>query len=417
MKKELLDLVNTLKANSKIAFYDKSQIIQSVVLPVLSALKWEIFDVEEVFPNYPLSSGDVDFSLRLNNENKVFIMVGRPGEDMGKKLPALLNFSKEASTPIGILTDGIEWHFYLPLQEGERSKFFHINILMQDPEDITQRFVDFLAKDKVLKGKAQQNAEKIFKSRKKKSVVREALQKVMDEFLTAEVNPLTVSLSSEAEKIAGYPVEPSDVESFLKSLIKKRRGRKTTRRKTSKTQRKAKKAASSKKKTEKASKEKKSVKKTRTVKPPVSEDSPPYVEKLEDLGEIQKEQKIILDTVHPSTFIGKKPKSFTFLGQPIEVKKWKDVLTNVCNILAKARENDFEKVLELKGRKRLYFSKNPDDLKEPKQVIGTDIYVETNFNASNLYSIILKVLKAFGYSEKDISIETKERKKPRRKKK
>ena len=107
------------------------------------------------------------------------------------------------------------------------------------------------------------------------------------------------------------------------------------------------------------------------------------------------------------SFIGKKPKAFTFLGQTQKVRKWKEILTNVCNLLARHKSDEFDLVLDLTGRKRRYFSRSPEDLKEPRMVSGTDIFVETNFNAQNLINIAYKVLKAFGYEKSDIAFETK----------
>lgn len=364
MKKQLVSFLKDVRKNERVYYYDETQTKQAMVLRILNLIGWDTFDAEEVFHDYPVSQGEVDFSLRLNRENKIFIIVKRPGEELQQFESALLLFCREADVPIGVLTNGIEWWLYLPLRETEenRYKFHNIHLKMQEPGENAKKFIDYISRSRIKKKKAVKNAEKVFRSRKKKRIIREALEQIWDKYISGMEDTLFRTLARESEKIAGYPPEPSDVEAFLKSITRTRRGR-------------GKKSTTNEKKKEGTEKTKSTARKR--------------------------------STRRRNSYIGKKPKSFTFLGQPQKVKKWKEILTSVCNILSTSRGEEFEKVLDLKGRKRLYFSRDPEDLKEPRKVTGTDIYVETNFNASNLYSIALKVLKLFGYSEEDIHIETR----------
>jgi predicted type IV restriction endonuclease len=48
-----------------------------VVLRLVSALGWNLFNVEEVRPEYTVGSRRLDYSLRIANMNKVFIEVKR----------------------------------------------------------------------------------------------------------------------------------------------------------------------------------------------------------------------------------------------------------------------------------------------------------------------------------------------------
>jgi hypothetical protein len=61
--------------------------------------------------------------------------------------------------------------------------------------------------------------------------------------------------------------------------------------------------------------------------------------------------------------------------------------------------------LQLRGSKRPYFTKNPDELRIPQQIEDSDIFMETNLNSNLIVRISLNVILLFGYSEKDLIVE------------
>jgi hypothetical protein len=60
----------------------------------------------------------------------------------------------------------------------------------------------------------------------------------------------------------------------------------------------------------------------------------------------------------------------------------------------------------LTGHKRPYFSKNPNELREPREIKDSGIYVETNLSANNIVKFSFEIISLFSYSEKDLVIET-----------
>ncbi len=69
------------------------------------------------------------------------------------------------------------WWFYLPRAEGDWDdrKFYTIDILGQEIEDIVDKFDLLLSRQNVESGKAVQHAESILKSRQRERLVRENL--------------------------------------------------------------------------------------------------------------------------------------------------------------------------------------------------------------------------------------------------
>lgn len=98
---------------------------------------------------------------------------------------------------------------------------------------------------------------------------------------------------------------------------------------------------------------------------------------------------------------------FELNGVKYEVDSWRNMLLKVCDIMRTTHTDQFDKVLSLGGRKRSYFSKNPAELRSPKLVTGTDIYVETNYSANEIVKFSKDIISLFGYSRDDLSVSTK----------
>lgn len=102
---------------------------------------------------------------------------------------------------------------------------------------------------------------------------------------------------------------------------------------------------------------------------------------------------------------GKSLKSFTFDGKNYDTKYWKDMLVQICTIVAKSHQDDFDNILKISGRKMPFFSKNSADLRSPKQIEGTDVFVETNIGSAGILRLSKSIISLFGYPESDLSIE------------
>ncbi len=54
----------------------------------------------------------------------------------------------------------------------------------------------------------------------------------------------------------------------------------------------------------------------------------------------------------------------------------------------------------------MYFSRNSSELREPRRIGNTDIYVETNLSANAIVKLCRKIVALFGYRKEDLIIET-----------
>jgi len=186
MREKFLLLINQLKSDKRLILFDEASTKQAVILRILSLIGWDTFNIDEVNPEYSIAGKRVDFSLRHSNVNKAFIEVKKIGEDLEKHQEQLLNYSFQEGVKLSILTNGITWWFYLPLHKGswEQRKFYTIEIYDQNAEEIVGRFIDYLAKENIISGKAITNAEAIYKSRQKNSLIKETIPKAWSKLIS-----------------------------------------------------------------------------------------------------------------------------------------------------------------------------------------------------------------------------------------
>ncbi|MCX5716785.1 MAG: restriction endonuclease subunit R [Nitrospirae bacterium] len=358
MQEQLKVFADSLKTDRRIDTFDEAATKQAVVLRLLSLLGWNTFNIDEVTPEYSVAGKRVDYSLKINNLNKVFIEVKRIGIELENHQEQLLNYSFQQGVKLAILTNGVTWWLYLPLNEGswEQRKFYTIDILQQDSEDIASKFNDFLSKDNINSGKAIQNAEAIYKGQQKINILEETLPKAWNKII-GEADDLLIDLINEtAEKICGFKADTEVVEHFLSKNRDAIMISPT------------------------------SPKPPRPVRPVVT---PPQLSILTATG----------------NYTGKSIASFYFRSSKYDVRSWKDLLIKLCEIISAAHRNEFEKTLNIVGRKRPYFTLSANELRAPQKINNTNIYIETNLSANNIVKICFDMLAVFGYTDNDLRIE------------
>ena len=73
MDKQLIPFIESIKSNKKITSFDEESTKQAIVMKLLFLLGWNIFNIDEVKPNYPFKKQQIEYALRLKNLNKIFI--------------------------------------------------------------------------------------------------------------------------------------------------------------------------------------------------------------------------------------------------------------------------------------------------------------------------------------------------------
>ena len=361
MNEKLLHFIEALKnrkGSERLDYSDEAATKQGIVLRILSFLNWDAFNIDEVRPEYVVDTGRIDYSLKINGKDRVFIEVKRAGEELDGHEEQLLNYSFKAGVRIAILTNGIEWWFYLPLNEGswEQRKFYTIDVLQQESDDVVCKFIDFISRDNVGNEKAIVNAGAVYKSQQKENILKETIPKVWGKLISEPDDRLIELIINKTEEICGYKATADLVEQFLAKGANQH-----------------------------------------VVPIPQQIKSPsPYIRR-DGLG---------TNASMSSGYTNKSVSAFVFNGKQFRVKIWKDLLMTLCGVLRESHGSEFEKVLSIVGRKRPYFTRNANELRVPQNINGTDIFVEINLSANGTTRLCYDMLSVFGYAEDALKIET-----------
>lgn len=97
---------------------------------------------------------------------------------------------------------------------------------------------------------------------------------------------------------------------------------------------------------------------------------------------------------------------YPFKGRRREVDSYKALLLGLCEMLHETHGRDFDRMLTFGGSKRSYFWKGKTEGFSPRLIPGTDIYVETNFSATDIVELCCRAIVFFGHSPDDFQVET-----------
>ena len=88
--------------------------------------------------------------------------------------------------------------------------------------------------------------------------------------------------------------------------------------------------------------------------------------------------------------------TFSFCGQSYSIGRWNEHLVKACKILHETFGVEFYKAFGFTGsRGRIFFSRNPADLRTPKLIPETDIYVNAHGSRKDIKQTVRKLAEFF----------------------
>jgi predicted type IV restriction endonuclease len=364
--KKLTEFIKKVQSDQRFASYDEAAIKQAVILKILSLLDWDPFDVDEVQPEYETGGGKIDFSLRQNARNKVFLLVNRGAKDFNTHQDKLLNQALQGKAEMAILTNGMTWWLFLPLLGGsaEEKRFHIIEMKEQSADEISEKLEEFLSKENMTSGKALKAAEDIYETRQRNFLIKEHLPKAWQKIIQEPEKWLADLVAEVTKELCGYKPDKETVEAFLAGEVQAKADI------------------------------------DRMIRPEPSASSPPPPP--------PRAQPEKAAPVRGEDFTGKSIISFSLDRKRHEVKSWKAMFLKLCDlVLPKNKKDELEVLFTLATPQREYFSKNPYEFLTGEKISGTNIYVDVNLSAREVVELSHKMLMLFGRKESDLSIEVK----------
>jgi predicted type IV restriction endonuclease len=202
-------------------FPNEASVSMGIVLRLLHELGWPTYDPQVVAPEYPVNGGRVDFALcHPAKQPAAFIEVKQVGQVVGAE-QQLFQYAYHKGVPFVILTDGQEWHFYLPAEQGDygERRVYKLDILERDIPETVERLERYLKYERICSGEAMEAARADYKNIARLRQIQENLPKAWVKLVEEEDELLIELLATQTESLCGYKPDPDTVAAFLSSRV------------------------------------------------------------------------------------------------------------------------------------------------------------------------------------------------------
>lgn len=218
LQSDIEDIRSKLKAGG---YQNEAAVSQGIILRLLHTLGWPIFDSSHVTPEYKLGTGRVDFAL-CHPPGKPTILI--ESKDVGSAYGSekqLFEYAFHQGIPMAILTDGQEWSFFLPGEQGNYHErcVYKLDIIARATDECCVVFDRYLKYAEVISGKAIANAKKDYKDVSKQRQIEAALPQAWTQLINEQDEILVELIADKVETLCGFKPEPDVVRRYLDSLL------------------------------------------------------------------------------------------------------------------------------------------------------------------------------------------------------
>ena len=150
--------------------FDETATKQFVILPILRVLGWNYTNIDtlEVFPEFRIEKGKVDYALQNEGKPLVFVECKRWSASIEAEEPQdqISRYIFQEGIDLGVTTNGRKWDFYFAYKTHVpwRNRRF-CAIELDNQQETVANFQKYLSKSKVIDGSAKAEAEKIVAER------------------------------------------------------------------------------------------------------------------------------------------------------------------------------------------------------------------------------------------------------------
>ncbi len=169
-------------------FSNEASVSQGIVLRLLGALGWPTYDTDSVWPEYSLGNRRVDYALCSPPSKPIaFVEVKQIGQSDGAERQ-LFEYAFHIGVPMAILTDGQEWNFFLPAEQGDygERRVYKLDIVEREVKECVERLERYLLHSAVVSGAAIQAARDDYRNVSKQRQMLAAMPKAWDQLIVDE---------------------------------------------------------------------------------------------------------------------------------------------------------------------------------------------------------------------------------------
>ena len=202
-------------------FVNEAAVKQGVVLRLLHALEWPTYDPKTVWPEYTVGTKRADYALCPPPVGKplVFIEVKAVGQSEGAERQ-LFEYAFERGVSIAILTDGQEWNFFLPAEQGSmhERRVYRLDLIGREIQECADRLTKYLAYGAVCCGTALQTLRNEYQDVARKRAIEDTLPKAWQKLIEEQDSLLLDLLADKVETLCVFKPDLEAVGQFLSNL-------------------------------------------------------------------------------------------------------------------------------------------------------------------------------------------------------
>lgn len=218
LQQHIEDVRNGIRAGQ---YGNEAAVSQGIVLRLLQALEWPTYNTQVVCPEYSLAGRRVDFALcHPPNKAAAFIEVKQIGQSDGAERQ-LFEYAFHQGVPLAILTDGQEWNFFLPAEQGDYSerRVYKLDLLERDLPECSARLQRYLGYAQVTSGEAIAAAREDYRNASRTRQMLSTLPEAWSKLVTDEDDLLLELVADKVESLCGFKPDVDTVAKFLRENV------------------------------------------------------------------------------------------------------------------------------------------------------------------------------------------------------
>lgn len=218
LQEHIEDIQSGIKAGR---YGNEASVSQGIVLRLLQALGWPTYDTQVVCPEYSLEGRRVDYALCHPASKPIaFIEVKQIGQSAGAERQ-LFEYAFHIGVPLAILTDGQEWNFFLPAEQGDYTerRVYKLDIVERDVSECVARLERYLRYAHVSSGQAIAAAREDYKNISRNRQMFSSLPEAWSRLVSEEDDLLLELLADKVESLCGFKPDLDTVAKFLREKV------------------------------------------------------------------------------------------------------------------------------------------------------------------------------------------------------
>lgn len=220
-EKNITEITNSIKQRE---FTNEAEVSNGIVMRILNELNWSVYDTKRVKPQYGIEGKKIDFALCYPDNKPIVIIEVKALGKAGNADEQVLIYSFKTGIPMAILTDGQEWHFYLPKERGSliERRFYKLDLLEREVSEIIEIFKTYLDYNSVKDGSAFSKAKTDYDRQYKRKEINDSIPTAWNKLLQDKDPTLTKLISEKVADICGHEPTEETIIDFLNNLGKTR---------------------------------------------------------------------------------------------------------------------------------------------------------------------------------------------------